>query len=1230
MSKSNESRRKTLTVFWLILLACLASCSNSNTNTETPSIPSIRVVMDNNYPPYAFLDTNGNMQGVAVDQWKLWGEKTGVKVDIIGMPWGEALEGMKRGEFDVIDTIFYTEERAKLFDFTKPYAEINVNIFFQNNISGIAEVGDLKGFRVAVKSGDANAEYLTKQGITSLVYYDSYEDIIKAASKKEETIFVIDQPPALYYLYKFGIQDDFNYSRPLYGGEFHRAVKKGNTELLNLVNDGFARISEQEYENINEHWFGIQQAAALTHILPTLQGAALITLAVFAVLIIFNRALGIQVRTRTKELEDALLKLGISESQFRDSIEFLPIPISIADLQGNLVTVNRKFTEHYGYTVEDIPTISTWTERAYPDPAYREQVLAQWNEDVGYAIREKMTTPLREYRITDKYGKLHDIEIIMHPTGKLWVASFLDITERKQAEESLRATTARLETLFRVSPLGIFMVDANDIVQVWNPSAEKIFGWTSAEVLGNPNPIIPADRRDEYEKIKKSINDGTPIINYETTRINKHGETIDVSISSTAIFDDSGKAIGRMAIFADIRERKLAEKQLHESEARYRTLFEDSPISLLEEDFSEAKKYVDELRRKGVADFRRYFAEHPDEIQHCASLVQIVDMNKTVLNWYGIQSKSEFHKRLDRALHPNEYQSFVEEILALINGKSSYEISISRIARDGKFLHLIINGTIVPGHEDTWDRVLVSISDITERKRAEDSLKASEEKFEKAFKASPDGIYLAELENGKLVEVNDGFEKLYGYTRQEALNKTSLELGLFAARADYEAFTAELRTHGRVKEKEFNIRAKDGEQKNILVSAELIDIHNTVHIVVVNHNITERKKFEDRILNLNRLYITISQINQTIIHQRDKLTLLREICRVAVEHGQFSMAWIGLINPPDTKVDPVVFAGAEKGYLKEIQIDFEDDVLGRGPTGTAVRERRCIICQDIATDPRMEPWRNLALERGYRSSAAVPIHERGKVAGALTVYSSEPNFFDKDDMNLLDEIGLDISFALDTINAEAERTRAEEALLRESALNAKMAMELQAAYDSTLEGWSLVLDLRDRETEGHTRRVTEMAVRLAQAMGLGGEEIKQMRRGSLLHDIGKLGVPDSILHKPGKLTDEEWVIMSKHPTYAFEMISRIEYLKPALEIPYCHHEKWNGSGYPQGLKGEEIPLAARIFAVVDVWDALSFDRPYRAAWDREKVIQYIKDESGKHFDPHVTAIFLNLLARGEI
>lgn len=190
--------------------------------------------------------------------------------------------------------------------------------------------------------------------------------------------------------------------------------------------------------------------------------------------------------------------------------------------------------------------------------------------------------------------------------------------------------------------------------------------------------------------------------------------------------------------------------------------------------------------------------------------------------------------------------------------------------------------------------------------------------------------------------------------------------------------------------------------------------------------------------------------------------------------------------------------------------------------------------------------------------------------------------------------------------------------------------ELAEAYDTTLEGLARALELRDKETEGHSRRVTENTLKIAQKLKIPVEALEDIRSGSILHDIGKISIPDEILHKKGKLTPDERLIVQQHPDTAYKLLSPIPFLRKALEIPYSHHEKWNGTGYPQGLKGEEIPLSARIFAVADVWDALSNDRPYNQAWKKEKIIEYFQDESGKHFDPKIVKIFLEMVDKGEI
>lgn len=207
-----------------------------------------------------------------------------------------------------------------------------------------------------------------------------------------------------------------------------------------------------------------------------------------------------------------------------------------------------------------------------------------------------------------------------------------------------------------------------------------------------------------------------------------------------------------------------------------------------------------------------------------------------------------------------------------------------------------------------------------------------------------------------------------------------------------------------------------------------------------------------------------------------------------------------------------------------------------------------------------------------------------------------------------------------------ERKRLERENIKNLQVMTALYKELQKSYDATIESLGKALELRDKDTEGHTKRVAELTEALARKFGIEEEDIIHIRRGAILHDIGKLSIPDAILLKPGKLNEEEWNVIKKHPEFAYIVLSSIEYLRPALDIPYCHHEKWDGTGYPRGLKGEDIPLSARIFAVVDVWDALTSNRPYRPAWNKEETLRYIKEQAGKYFDPKVVEVFLEVIS----
>jgi len=301
------------------------------------------------------------------------------------------------------------------------------------------------------------------------------------------------------------------------------------------------------------------------------------------------------------------------------------------------------------------------------------------------------------------------------------------------------------------------------------------------------------------------------------------------------------------------------------------------------------------------------------------------------------------------------------------------------------------------------------------------------------------------------------------------------------------------------------------------------------------------------------------------------------------------------------------FAGITEQAAKELSLSSCE-----AWTWKALQERRMVRIDGLELS-RLRTGRlgDLIRKERFTSCVAAPLSVNGTSLGALELYGRTEIPSGLQWQNLLDILSKELAIAIQNHQLVLRLRKTES--------------ELEEAYDATLEGWMRALDIRDGETEGHTRRVTEMTVRLARKLNVPDDQLVHIRRGAMLHDIGKLAVPMSILRKPGPLTRAEWAVMRQHPNYAYTLLSPIRYLRPALDIPYCHHERWDGSGYPRGLKGEQIPLAARIFAVVDVWDALRNDRPYRKAWDERHVHDYIAESTGRQFDPEIVEAFFELI-----
>ena len=346
-------------------------------------------------------------------------------------------------------------------------------------------------------------------------------------------------------------------------------------------------------------------------------------------------------------------------------------------------------------------------------------------------------------------------------------------------------------------------------------------------------------------------------------------------------------------------------------------------------------------------------------------------------------------------------------------------------------------------------------------------------------------------------------------------------------------------------------------------------------------------------------------IDQAITTSFDSHATVAILLNQAISRLHVDAAGILLFNPHSYVLEYAAGYGFHQQAYKQSIVH-----LGEGLAGEAALHRHLVQSSNLLEEPDFT--RKLLLDdEGFQAYFAMPLIAKGELKGMLEVFHRKSLRPNAEWLNFLDALGGQAAIAIDNFQLF-------EGLQRSN-------IELVHAYDATIEGWSRALDLRDKETEGHTLRVTEMTVQLARAAGVSDAELVQVKRGALLHDIGKMGIPDSILLKPGKLTLEEMTFMKKHPVFALEFLSPIHYLQgAAIDIPYCHHEKWDGTGYPRGLKANEIPFIARLFTVVDVWDALTSDRPYRAGWSTERVRKYIRKQSGTHFDPEAVELFFRV------
>lgn len=493
---------------------------------------------------------------------------------------------------------------------------------------------------------------------------------------------------------------------------------------------------------------------------------------------------------------------------------------------------------------------------------------------------------------------------------------------------------------------------------------------------------------------------------------------------------------------------------------------------------------------------------------------------------------------------------------------------------------------------------------LEDLKLAKDANEDLNYRYQLLFRDSADAIYISE-KGGRIVEFNPAAYALFAIPEWEQAEIDASEL--YARPDDRTQLQESMETEGYIQDYPVLLKTRDGRRLDCLITASVRrgpDGEIVGYQGIIRDVSQERQRQHLMDLQVRRLE-ALNRIGQAISGSTDPRVTYEVLLSEVLQLLEVDAASVLVTEP---KSGLLVF-GAGKGFrteaLRHSQLRF-----GEGYAGRAALSQQEIFVADLSGSTPFERSPQFSAE-GFVSYCGLPLLAKGRVGGVLELFTRSPLEPSDAWWETARSFAAQAAVAMDSANlfVELERTN----------------LELVQAYDATLEGWAKAHDLRDHETVGHSKRVAEMTLQLANALNVPGKDLVHFYRGALLHDIGKLAIPDSILRKPGKLDEREWKEMRRHPAFAYELLKGIGYLVPSLDIPRYHHEHWDGSGYPDGLSREGIPLAARIFAVVDVWDALTSDRPYREAWPRDRVIGYLEDRRGTQFDPQVVDAFLGIV-----
>jgi len=933
---------------------------------------------------------------------------------------------------------------------------------------------------------------------------------------------------------------------------------------------------------------------------------------------------------RETEHQRAEAALREAEAKYRALVEQTPAIVYTAEFgpTGQWQYVSPPIERLLGYSPEAwLANPELWITHLHPDD--RERVLAE--EAHSRAAGEPLHS---EYRMWARDGRMvwfRDEAVVMRDAAgaPLFLQGVMyDVTERKQAEEALQESRRFTQRIADMIPEILYVYDLVEQRNVYvNREIGAVLGYPEDEIQEMGGTVLfRLTHPDDLSKVIEHHQHRLPaaedgqIVELQYRMKHANGEWRWLSSRETVFARDvNGRPSQALGTAQDITQRQRAEAALREAEARYRTLVEQLPAIIYIVEFGPPNRtiyispQVQSLLGFSPAE---WMAEpdfwirqlHPDDRERVLVEVQNADVKDAPLDMeYRVLSRDGrvvwFHNRSaivpDETGRPRYAQGVLFDITAHRQAAEEIQRHAARaeaLARIAARLNaqLDLDAVLNTVCEETAFALNVPIASVA------------------LYEPTRDQIRLASI-----VGAPPDYRRDHQPVPRALFDEYARRLGplIVLPDAQAEADLPNARLYAR-----HNIRTIVA--ATLMREGQLVGTLNVYTVVEprtfspdelallksladqAGQAIANASLFDKAQQRLNQVQ-ALRAIDVAITASLDLRLSLNVVLDQVTAQLRVDAADILLLNLHTQTLAYAAGRGFRTSALQHTHLR-----LGEGHAGSAALDRHVVSIPNLREIEDAFARAPLLKSEAFVSYYGVPLIAKGQVKGVLEVFHRTPLEPTSEWLGFLETLGGQAAIAID--NAQLF-----DSLQRSN-------VELMAAYDATIAGWSQALDLRDKETEGHTQRVTEMTVRLARAAGMSEDEIVHARRGALLHDIGKMGIPDAILLKPGPLTDEEWAIMRQHPKYAYELLSPVAFLRPALEIPYCHHEKWNGAGYPRGLKGEQIPLAARLFAVVDVWDALRSDRPYRASWPEEKVLEYLRAEAGAHFDPRAVEIFMEV------